>query len=227
MEETNGVGERVKSRTAEAKDRRRVGKHQDLSPTTWRAAGARSRVDSTMRRGSLAPGSRRMSRPRFRRSVDKPGTATRDGRENGAEGGRRTGKKITGFAQKGGRNHTPRGGEEEIHGGDRLRRRESQEQNSRGQGPKTSWKTPGPVSNNLESSGSPEPCGIDNAKRITGPGKQTNEPATLQEKSDQARYGNSGREGKQSGGRRTGKKITGFAQKGVSKRKSRVLHKRG
>ncbi|KAJ1104579.1 hypothetical protein NDU88_001989 [Pleurodeles waltl] len=133
-----------------------------------------------------------------------------------------------------GRNRTLRGGEGEIHGGDRRRRRESQEQNSRGQGPKTSWKTPGPVSNNLESSGSLEPCGFNNAKRITGPGKQTNELSTLQEKRGQARYGNSGREGKRSGRREEdreenhglctkggeGKKITGFGQKGVIKEES-------
>ncbi|KAJ1159117.1 hypothetical protein NDU88_011787 [Pleurodeles waltl] len=73
MEETDGDNKRVKSRTAEDEDRRRVGKCQDLSPTTWRAAGVRSRVDLTARGGSLAPGSRRMSLPRFRRSVAKPG----------------------------------------------------------------------------------------------------------------------------------------------------------
>ncbi|KAJ1187861.1 hypothetical protein NDU88_004629 [Pleurodeles waltl] len=92
MEETDGDNKRVKSRTAEDEERRRVGKRQDLSPTTWRAAGVQSRVDSTVRGGSLAPGSRRMSLPRFRRSMAKPGTASRDGRENGAGGERRTGK---------------------------------------------------------------------------------------------------------------------------------------
>ncbi|KAJ1153496.1 hypothetical protein NDU88_006255 [Pleurodeles waltl] len=115
-----------------------------------------------------------------------------------------------------GRNHTLNEQEDGIHGGDRQRQRGSQEQNSGGRGPKTSWKTPGPVSNHLESSGSLEPCGFDNARRITGPGKQTNKPATLQEKRGQARYGNSGWEGKRSGRREEDREG-----------KSRALHKKG
>ncbi|KAJ1109992.1 hypothetical protein NDU88_007348 [Pleurodeles waltl] len=71
--------------------------------------------------------------------------------------------------------------EEELRGGDRRRRRGNREKNSGGRGTKTIRKTPGPVSDNLESSGSPESCGFDN-----GPGEHTNEPATLQEKRGQA-----------------------------------------
>ncbi|KAJ1096133.1 hypothetical protein NDU88_001277 [Pleurodeles waltl] len=92
MEETDGVREGVKSRAAEDEDRRRGGNCQDLSHTTWRTAGAWSCVALTTRGGVLAPESRRMSLPRFRRSVAKPGSANRDGRETGTGGGRRTGK---------------------------------------------------------------------------------------------------------------------------------------
>ncbi|KAJ1096132.1 hypothetical protein NDU88_001276 [Pleurodeles waltl] len=92
MEEADGDRERVKSRAAEDEDRRRGGNRRDLSHTTWRTAGAWSCLESTMRGGVLAPGSRRMSLPRFRRIVAKPGTANRDGRETGTGGGRRTGK---------------------------------------------------------------------------------------------------------------------------------------
>ncbi|KAJ1207306.1 hypothetical protein NDU88_002697 [Pleurodeles waltl] len=90
MEEADGDREGVKSRAAEDKDRRRGENRQDLSPTTWRTAGAWSSVESTTRGGLLAPGSRRMSLPRFRRSVAKPGTANRDGRKTRTGGGRRT-----------------------------------------------------------------------------------------------------------------------------------------
>ncbi|KAJ1145584.1 hypothetical protein NDU88_011870 [Pleurodeles waltl] len=79
------------------------------------------------------------------------------------------------------------GREEELRGGDRRRWRGKQEKNSGGRGTKTLRKTSGPVSANLESSRSPESCGFDNVKRITGPGEHTNEPATLQEKRGQAR----------------------------------------
>ncbi|KAJ1179368.1 hypothetical protein NDU88_004602 [Pleurodeles waltl] len=44
---SEGDREGIKRRTAEDEERRRSGKRQDLSPTIWRAAGVRSRVDST------------------------------------------------------------------------------------------------------------------------------------------------------------------------------------
>ncbi|KAJ1131645.1 hypothetical protein NDU88_009980 [Pleurodeles waltl] len=123
-------------------------------------------------------------------------------------------------------NHTLKRGEEGMHGGDRRRQKENPEQNSGGRGPKTSWKSPGPVSNPLENSGSLEPRGPENTRRIAGPGKQTNKPATLQEKRGQARYGNSGREGKREREEGGGKarKSTGSTQKGLGEGNSRVVH---
>ncbi|KAJ1160017.1 hypothetical protein NDU88_000519 [Pleurodeles waltl] len=117
--------------------------------------------------------------------------------------------------------------EEELRGGDRRRRRGNREKNSGGRGTKTIRKTPGPVSDSLESNGSPDSCGFDNVKRITGPGEHTNEPATLQEKRGQARYGNSGR-GERSGKREEdGEGVFVHCTKGGEGRKPRVRHKRG
>ncbi|KAJ1122180.1 hypothetical protein NDU88_000684 [Pleurodeles waltl] len=56
----------------------------------------------------------------------------------------------------------------------------------------------------------PESSGFNSVERISGPGEHTNEPATLQEKRGQARYGNSGRGRKE----RVRKEDTGTAHKG-------------
>ncbi|KAJ1143684.1 hypothetical protein NDU88_009989 [Pleurodeles waltl] len=61
--------------------------------------------------------------------------------------------------------------------------RESREEQRR---TRTIRKTPGPVSDNLGRSRSPESCGFNSVDRITGPGEHTNEPAKLQEKRGQA-----------------------------------------
>ncbi|KAJ1202365.1 hypothetical protein NDU88_006165 [Pleurodeles waltl] len=70
------------------------------------------------------------------------------------------------------------------------------------------WKTPGLSIQRPDRSRNQDHCGPDTETRTAGPGEPTSEPATLQEKHGQARYGSSG----QGGGRGTEKrKITGTA----------------
>ncbi|KAJ1091974.1 hypothetical protein NDU88_005088 [Pleurodeles waltl] len=85
-----GADRRAKRRATEDGGREGHGRCQDSSSRARTGAGIKILADPTPRRGPLAPGSTRMSPPRFRRSVAKPGMGFRD-REKGAGGGKEKG----------------------------------------------------------------------------------------------------------------------------------------
>ncbi|KAJ1187035.1 hypothetical protein NDU88_003814 [Pleurodeles waltl] len=86
--EIEGADGRHKGRATENYGRGRYGRRLDSSSRERTGAGIEILADLTQRRGPLAPGSTRVSPPRFRRSVAKPGMGFRD-RGKGAGGGRR------------------------------------------------------------------------------------------------------------------------------------------
>ncbi|KAJ1128257.1 hypothetical protein NDU88_006636 [Pleurodeles waltl] len=114
-----------------------------------------------------------------------------------------------------------RGCVEGFRDGHRRNRRRSR--NSGGRGTRTIREMPGPVADNLGNCRSPESSGFNSVERISSPGEHTNEPATLQEKRGQARYGNSGRGGRSG----WGKKTQTLHIRGGGGRKPQILHMGG